>query len=64
MKPFLQVHEFDVWKSVFIGYTALKKPKTATKMELRRNNKISMDFILEILPNSIKDKVGKCSLTK
>jgi hypothetical protein len=31
---------------------------------LKRNKKIAMDFILEGLPNSVKDKVGKCSSTK
>jgi hypothetical protein len=41
-----------------------KKLKTAAKKELKRNNKIAMDFILEGLPNSVKDKVGQCSSSK
>jgi hypothetical protein len=32
--------------------------------ELKRNNKITMDFILEGFPHSEKDKVGKCSSIK
>jgi hypothetical protein len=43
------------------GYNATKKPKTATKKELKKNNKLAMDFIMEGLPDSVKDKVGKCS---
>jgi hypothetical protein len=57
-------HGYDVWKSVVTGYTATKKPKTATKKELKRNNKIEMDFILEGLCDSTKDKVGQCSSAK
>jgi hypothetical protein len=31
---------------------------------LRKNNKIAMDFIWEGLPDSVREKVGKCSSTK
>ena len=55
---------FDVWKSVVRGYTTTKKQKTTTKKEFKRNNKIAMYFILEELPNPIREKVGKCSLAK
>jgi hypothetical protein len=34
------------------------------KKELKKNNKISMDFIWEGLPNPVKEKVGKCSSVK
>jgi chromosome segregation ATPase len=64
MKTFLQAHGYDVWKSVVTGYTATKKPKTATKKELKRNNKIAMDFIWEGLPDLVREKVGKCSSAK
>jgi hypothetical protein len=64
MKVFLQAQGYDVWHSVVTGYNATKKPKTATKKELKRNNKITMDFILEGFPDSVKDKVGKCSSAK
>jgi hypothetical protein len=50
--------------SVVTGYNATRKPKTATKKELKRNNKIAMDFIMEGLCDSTKEKVGKCSSTK
>jgi hypothetical protein len=50
MKTFLGAQGYDVWYSVVTGYTGSKKPKTATKKELKRNNKIAMDFILEGLP--------------
>jgi hypothetical protein len=52
------------YKSVVTGYNATRKPKTATKKELKKNNKIAMDFIMEGLCDSTKDKVGKCSSTK
>jgi hypothetical protein len=64
MKVFLQAHGYDVWHLVVTGYTSSKKPKTASKKELKRNNKIAMDFILEGLCDSVKDKVGQCSSTK
>jgi hypothetical protein len=31
---------------------------------LKRNKKIALDFILEGLPDSVKDKVGQCSSAK
>jgi putative N-acetylmannosamine-6-phosphate epimerase len=62
---FLQAQGFDFWKSVITGYTTTKRPsKTASKKELKRNNKITMDFILEGLCDSVKVKVGQCSSTK
>jgi hypothetical protein len=64
MKTFLEAHGYDVWKLVVIGYTATKKPKTARNKELKRNNKIAMDFIWEGLCDSIREKVGKCSSIK
>jgi hypothetical protein len=64
MKTFLQEQGYDVSQSVVIGYTATKKLNTTTKKELKRNNKLAMDFILEGLPNSVKEKVGKCLSTK
>jgi hypothetical protein len=45
-------------------YNGPKKPKTTAKKELKKNNKIEMDFIMEGLPDSVKDKVGKCLSTK
>jgi hypothetical protein len=38
--------------------------KSATKKELKRNNKIEMDGILDALPDSVKFKVGQCSSAK
>jgi hypothetical protein len=38
--------------------------KTTTKKELKKNNKIAMDFIWEGLPKPIREKVGKCSSAK
>jgi hypothetical protein len=46
------------------GYTTTKKPNTTTKKELKINNKMEMDFILEGLCDSIIDKVGKFSSSK
>jgi hypothetical protein len=45
-------------------YNATKKEKTTTKKELKKNNKIAMDFIWEGLPDPVREKVGKCSSTK
>jgi hypothetical protein len=42
----------------------LKKPKTATQKEARRNNKLEIDSILEGLTNSVKSKVGSCASKK
>jgi hypothetical protein len=47
-----------------IGYTATKKPKTASKKALKRNNKIEMDFICKGLPDLVREKVGKRSSVK
>ena len=55
---------YDIWYLVVTGYNGSKKPNTASKKELKKNNKIAMDFIMEGLPISVKDKVGKCSLAK
>jgi hypothetical protein len=56
---------YDVWNSVVTGYTPSKiPPKSAAKKELRRNNKLAMDSILEGLPESMKRKSGKCTSAK
>jgi hypothetical protein len=62
-RTFLEAQGYDIWYSVVIGYNATKKPKTTTKKELEKNNKIAMNFILEGLYDSVKDKVGKYSST-
>jgi hypothetical protein len=64
MKVFLQAHGHYIWLSVVTGYDSSKRAKTATKKELRKNNKITMDFIWEGLPNPVREKVGKCSSAK
>jgi len=38
--------------------------KTTAKKELRRNNKIAMDSIMDTLSDSIKFKVGQCPSAK
>jgi len=38
--------------------------KTTAKKELRKNNKIEMDFVWDGLPNLIREKFGKCSSAK
>jgi hypothetical protein len=64
MQAFLGAQEYGVWQSVVIGYTSSKNSKTVINKELKRNNKIVMDFILEGLPDSVKDKMGQCSSAK
>jgi hypothetical protein len=63
-KEFLQAQRHYIWLSVVIGYDSSKMENTAAKNELKKNNKIEMDFIWEGLPNPVKEKVGKCSSTK
>jgi hypothetical protein len=46
-RTFLKAQGYDIWQSVVTGYNATKKPNTAAKKELKKNNKIEMDFILE-----------------
>jgi hypothetical protein len=64
MEVFLQAQGHYIWLSVFIGYDSSKREKSATKKELKKNNKIAMDFIWEGLPKLVREKVGKCSSTK
>jgi hypothetical protein len=64
MQFFLQAQWYDVWYSFVTGYTISRKPNTAAKKELKRNNKIAMDFIIEGLLDLVKFKVGQCSLSK
>jgi hypothetical protein len=64
MKVFLHAQGYYIWLSVITRYDSSKRKKTATKKELKKNNKIAMDFISEGLPNMVRIKVGKCSSTK
>jgi hypothetical protein len=62
---FLQVQGYEVWYLVVTGYTISKTPlKTVAKNKLKRNQKITMDIILDGLPDSVKVKVGQCSSAK
>ena len=63
-KVFLQAQRHYIWLSVVTGYDSSKRAKTATKKELKKNNKIAMDFIGEGLPKPVREKVGKCSSSK
>jgi hypothetical protein len=63
-KVFLQAKGNYIWLSFFKGYVSSKRENTAAKKELKKNNKIEMDFILEGLPNPVREKVGKCSSSK
>ena len=63
-KVFLQAQGHYICLSVVTGYDSSKRENIAAKKELRKNNKITMDFIWEGLPNPVREKVGKCSSTK
>jgi hypothetical protein len=63
-KVFLQEQGHYIWLSVVTGYDSSKRAKTIAKKEVRKNNKIAMDFIWEGLPNLVREKVGKCSSAK
>jgi hypothetical protein len=64
MKVFLQEQGYCIWLSLITGYDSSKWAKTASKKELKKNNKIEMDFIWEGLPNLEREKVGKFSSAK
>jgi hypothetical protein len=64
METYLKSLGADVWFSVASGYNALKKPKTATQKEAKRNNKLAIDTILDGLTDSVKSKVGSCASSK
>ena len=63
-KVCLQEQGHYIWLSVVIGYDSSKREKIASKKELKKNNKIAMDFILEGLLDLVKEKVVKCLSTK
>jgi hypothetical protein len=64
METYLKSLGEDVWFSVASEYNALKKPKTATQKEEKRNNKLAIDTILDGLTDSVKSKVGSCASAK
>jgi hypothetical protein len=64
METYLKSLGAYVWFSFSSGYNALKKPKTATQKEGKRNNKLAIDTILDGLIDSVKSKVGSCASSK
>jgi hypothetical protein len=44
-KVFLQAQGHYIWLSDVTGYDSSKREKTVAKKELKKNNKIEMDFI-------------------
>jgi hypothetical protein len=44
MELFLQAQGHYIWLLVVTGYDSSKRAKTVAKKELRKNNKITMDF--------------------
>ena len=56
---------YDVWNSVVIGYTPPKQvTKSVAKKELKRNNILAMDAILEWLPESMNTKIQNYTSAK
>jgi hypothetical protein len=64
METYLKDLGEDVWFLVSSGYNALKKPKTAAQKEAKRNNKLTVDTILDGFIDSVKSKVGSCASAK
>jgi hypothetical protein len=64
MKIFLQAYGYYICLSFITGYDSSKRENTTTKKELKKNKKITMDFILKGLPNMVRERVGKCSSAK
>ena len=44
-KVFLKEQGYYSWLSVVTGYDSSKRAKTVAKKEMKKNNKIEMDFI-------------------
>ena len=61
---FLQAQGHYIQPSVVTEYDSSKREKTTTKKELKKNNKIAMDFIWKGLPKPVREKVGKYSSAK
>jgi hypothetical protein len=61
METYLKALGADVWISFASGYNASKKPKTSAQKEEKRNNKMTIDTILDGLTDSVKSKVGSCA---
>jgi hypothetical protein len=57
-KVFLQEQGHYICLSVVTRYDSSKREKNTTKMELKKNKKIVMDFIWEGIPNPVREKVG------
>jgi hypothetical protein len=64
MEDYFKYLGVDVWFLVASGYNALKKPKNATRKEAKRNDKLTIDTILDGLTDSLKSKVGSCASSK
>jgi hypothetical protein len=64
METYLKALGVDVWFSVASRYNDLKKPKTTTQKEAKRNNKLAIDTIMDGLTDSVKSKVGSCASLK
>jgi hypothetical protein len=64
MENYLKSLRADVLFLVASGYNALKKPKTASQKEAKRNNKFAIDTILDGLTDSVKSKVVSCASSK
>jgi hypothetical protein len=64
METYLKYLGAYVWFSVSSGYNALKKPKTTSQKEAKRNNILAIDTILDGLIDLVKSKVGSCASSK
>jgi hypothetical protein len=53
METYLKSLGADVWFSVASGYNDLKKPKTATQKEAKRNNKLEIDVNIMVVAGGI-----------
>jgi hypothetical protein len=64
METYLKSLGANVWLSVASGYNSLKKLKTVTQKETKRNNQLAINIILDGLTDSVKSKVGSCASEK
>ena len=64
MRIYLQPQGCGIHEYILNGYITPKRPKSTTKKELKKNNTMAMDDILDGLLDFLKDKIGKCASTK
>ena len=64
MRVYLESLGYGVWNSVIYDYIPQKIPRNTSQKESKKNNSREMEAILDGLPQSLKENIGKCTSTK